>query len=43
MTRAFGRQYEAPVSLSKGEYALLLAFLEALERPLTREHLLHAT
>jgi DNA-binding response OmpR family regulator len=34
---------EAPVSLSKGEYALLLAFLEAPERPLTREHLLQAT
>src|SRR5215469_827483 len=34
---------EAPASLSKGEYALLLAFLEAPERPLTREHLLHAT
>jgi two-component system OmpR family response regulator len=34
---------EAPVSLSKGEYALLLAFLKAPERPLTREHLLHAT
>jgi two-component system, OmpR family, response regulator len=34
---------EAPVSLSKGEYALLLAFLEAPQRPLTREHLLHAT
>src|SRR3981081_423671 len=34
---------EAPVPLSKGEYALLLAFLEAPERPLTREHLLHAT
>ena len=34
---------EAPVSLSKGEYALLLAFLEAPERPLTRGHLLHAT
>jgi two-component system, OmpR family, response regulator len=33
----------ALVSLSKGEYALLLAFLEAAERPLTREHLLHAT
>src|SRR3981081_1049556 len=29
----------APVSLSKGEYALLLAFLEAPQRPLTREHL----
>ena len=34
---------EARVLLSKGEYALLLAFLEAPERPLTREHLLHAT
>jgi two-component system, OmpR family, response regulator len=34
---------EAPVSLSKGEYGLLLAFLEAPKRPLTREHLLHAT
>src|ERR1700747_1132565 len=33
---------EAPVSLSKGEYALLLALLEAPGRPLTREHLLHA-
>ena len=34
---------DAPVPLSKGEYALLLAFLEAPERPLTREHLLQAT
>jgi DNA-binding response OmpR family regulator len=34
---------ETPVSLSKGEYALLLAFLEEPERPLTREHLLNAT
>ena len=33
----------APVLLSKGEYALLLAFLEAPQRPLTREHLLQAT
>jgi DNA-binding response OmpR family regulator len=33
----------APVSLSKGEYALLLAFLEAPQRSLTREHLLQAT
>jgi two-component system, OmpR family, response regulator len=32
-----------PVTLSKGEYALLLAFLEAPQRPLTREHLLQAT
>jgi DNA-binding response OmpR family regulator len=34
---------EAPVSLSKGEYTLLLAFLETPLRPLTREHLLQAT
>ena len=33
---------EVPVSLSKGEYALLLAFLEAPQRPLTREYLLQA-
>jgi two-component system, OmpR family, response regulator len=32
----------AQVSLSKGEYALLLAFLEAPQRPLTREQLLQA-
>jgi DNA-binding response OmpR family regulator len=31
------------VSLSKGEYALLLAFLEAPQRPLTRGHLLQTT
>ncbi|GLR95629.1 DNA-binding response regulator [Bradyrhizobium liaoningense] len=31
---------QAQVPLSKGEYALLLAFLEAPQRPLTREHLL---
>src|SRR6476661_5780556 len=32
-----------PVSLSNGEYALLLAFLEAPQRPLSREYLLQAT
>src|ERR1700675_2930735 len=32
-----------PVALSKGEYALLLAFLDAPQRPLSREHLLQAT
>lgn len=32
-----------PVSLTKGEYAMLLAFLEAPQRPLSREHLLQAT
>jgi two-component system, OmpR family, response regulator len=31
------------VPLSKGEYALLLAFLEAPQRPLSREQLLQAT
>src|ERR1700737_3417543 len=34
---------ERPIALSKGEYALLLAFLDAPERPLWREHLLQAT
>ena len=32
-----------PVSLTKGEYALLVAFLDAPQRPLSREHLLQAT
>jgi two-component system OmpR family response regulator len=32
-----------PVALSKGEYALLIAFLDAPQRPLSREHLLQAT
>jgi DNA-binding response OmpR family regulator len=32
-----------PVALTKGEYALLLAFLDAPRRPLSREHLLQAT
>jgi len=32
-----------PVPLTKGEYAMLLAFLEAPQRPLSREHLLQAT
>jgi two-component system, OmpR family, response regulator len=31
------------VPLSKGEYGLLLAFLDSPQRPLTREHLLQAT
>jgi len=34
---------ETQVPLSKSEYALLVAFLEAPQRPLTREHLLQAT
>ena len=33
----------AAVALTKGEYALLLAFVEAPQRPLSREHLLQAT
>jgi DNA-binding response OmpR family regulator len=33
----------APVVLTKGEYALLIAFLDAPQRPLTREHLQQAT
>jgi DNA-binding response OmpR family regulator len=33
----------AQVCLSKAEYALLLAFLEAPQRPLAREQLLQAT
>jgi DNA-binding response OmpR family regulator len=33
----------APVALTKGEYTLLTAFLDAPQRPLSREHLLQAT
>jgi DNA-binding response OmpR family regulator len=33
----------AQVPLTNGEYALLIAFLDAPERPLSREHLLRAT
>ena len=32
-----------PVVLTKGDYALLTAFLDAPQRPLTREHLLQTT
>jgi two-component system OmpR family response regulator len=32
-----------PIRLTKGEYALLIAFLDAPQRPLTREHLQQAT
>ena len=31
------------VTLTKGEYGLLVAFLDAPQRPLSREHLLQAT
>ena len=34
---------EQAVALTKGEYALLIAFLDAPQRPLSREHLLQAT
>jgi DNA-binding response OmpR family regulator len=34
---------EAQVPLTKGEYALLIAFVDAPQRPLTREYLLQAT
>jgi DNA-binding response OmpR family regulator len=33
----------ADIALTKGEYALLVAFLNAPQRPLSREHLLQAT
>jgi DNA-binding response OmpR family regulator len=33
----------ADVALTKGEYALLVAFLDAPQRPFSREHLLQAT
>lgn len=33
----------APVTLTKGEYALLIAFLDSPQRPLSREHLLQST
>jgi two-component system, OmpR family, response regulator len=42
-TRRFVNPDGAPVSLTKSEYALLLAFLNAPQRPLTREMLLQAT
>src|SRR5262249_55515495 len=32
-----------PVALTKSEYEMLIAFLEAPQRPLSREHLLQAT
>src|SRR4051812_8500875 len=33
----------SPVTLTKGEYAMLIAFLDAPQRPLSREYLLQAT
>jgi len=42
-TRILTDPQGAPVTLTKGEYAMLLAFLDAPQRPLSREHLLQAT
>jgi DNA-binding response OmpR family regulator len=42
-TRQLTNPLGAPVALTKGLYALLVAFLDAPQRPLTREHLLNAT
>jgi two-component system OmpR family response regulator len=42
-TRRLSDPSGTPVALTKGEYALLVAFLEAAQRPLSREHLLQAT
>jgi two-component system, OmpR family, response regulator len=42
-TRRLTNPHRNPVPLTKGEYALLIAFLDAPQRPLTREHLLRAT
>lgn len=42
-TRQFADAEGTPIALTKGEYALLLAFLDAPQRPLSREHLLQAT
>ncbi|MDR6624432.1 response regulator transcription factor [Caulobacter segnis] len=40
---AVQRGDQDPIILTKGEYGLLLAFLESPNRPLSREHLLRAT
>jgi len=42
-TRRLTDPHGKPVSLSKGQYAILNAFLDAPQRPLSREHLLQAT
>jgi DNA-binding response OmpR family regulator len=42
-TRRLTDRKGAPVALTKGEYALLVAFLDAPQRPLSREYLLQAT
>jgi two-component system OmpR family response regulator len=42
-TRRLTDPHGSLVALTKGEYALLIAFLDAPGRPLSREHLLQAT
>jgi two-component system, OmpR family, response regulator len=42
-TRRLTNQRGEPVALTKGQYALLTAFLDAPQRPLSREYLLQAT
>ena len=42
-TRRLSDPNGTEVALTKGEYALLTAFLDAPQRPLSREHLLQAT
>lgn len=42
-SRDLHREGHEPISLTKGEFSLLYAFLEAPQRPLSREHLLRAT
>ncbi|HUO00304.1 MAG TPA: response regulator [Bradyrhizobium sp.] len=41
--RRLTNSHGQPVALTKGEYALLIAFLDAPQRTLSREHLLQAT
>lgn len=43
LTRRIQRPGEEPIALTKTEHALLHAFLDAPNRPLSREHLLRAT
>jgi DNA-binding response OmpR family regulator len=42
-TRRLTNSHDQPVALTKGEYGLLIAFLDAPQRPLSREHLLQTT
>jgi DNA-binding response OmpR family regulator len=42
-SRDLHREGREPINLTKGEFALLHAFLEAPQRPLSREYLLRAT